>query len=61
MQAVGNGEDNVKIQHGHHLLFSSLNPLLTLLLLALGTMTVTTAVIADDYLSALWTLVNVSS
>lgn len=48
MQAVGNGEDHMEVLHArHHLFFAHLYPYLTLLVLALGAMTVSAAVVAD--------------
>lgn len=48
MQAVRNGEDHVEVLHArHHLFLAHLYPHLTFLVLALGTMTVSAAVVAD--------------
>lgn len=48
MQAVRNGEDHVEVLHArHHLFLAHLYPHLAFLVLALGTMTVSAAVVAD--------------
>lgn len=59
MQTVGDGEHDVKVLRSwDDLLTAHVNPLLALLVLALRTMTVTAAVVADVHLSTLRAHVN---
>lgn len=54
MEAVGHGEHRMEVLHaGHHLVLAHLHPNGALLVLALGAVAVTAAVVADVHLSAL--------
>ena len=54
MEAVGNGEYDMEVFYSrHNFLRAHLNPYLTLLVLALWTVAVTAAVVADMYLTGL--------
>ena len=55
MQARRHRENNMEVLDRDNLFLAELNPLLTLLVLTLGTMPVATAVIADMHIPALWT------
>ena len=61
MQAVGQREHDMEILGGDDFLPAELNPLLTLLVLTLGTMAVTTTVVADSDLPALRTHLYMSA
>ena len=58
MQTVGQRENDMEVPDRDDFFPAELNPLLTLLLLALGAMPVTAAVIADMNIATLWTNLN---
>lgn len=55
MKTCRQREDNVKVLHRDNLFPAAVNPFLSLLVLTLGTMPVTTAVVADMHIPALRT------
>lgn len=61
MQTIRQRKDDMEVLGRDNLFPAELNPLLTLLVLALGTMSVTTAVIADVHIPALGTLFDMAS
>lgn len=62
MKTVGYGEYDMEVFYSrHNLLLAHLNPDLTLLVLTLGAMAVTAAVVADMYLAALRAYLDVTA
>ena len=61
MQTGRNSEYDMEVLHGDNLLPSEINPLLALLVLTLGTMPVTTAVVADMHVTTLRTHLHMSA
>ena len=61
MKTCRQREDDMEVFHRDNLFPAAVNPFLSLLVLALGTMAVTTAVVADMHIPALGTHLDMSS